>query len=292
MEEINEKIEQLYMPSNWVVRIPVEQSVPEHVRITSEESQRVRSSVDGRLGVKFGSEGGDIVDLFNEDCKTKQMVVYLSGGYWQELSGDISSYTVKPLVHAGHCVAVVHYDRAPSQDMAGITNQIERAGSWLVKYAKQKGLSLWLSGHSAGSHLCAMLLSSGWYEGLPQACRQVIKGVFHLSGVFNLAPLLCTSVNTPLRMTQLEAENFSPLSSANLDRLSSSGSHLKHVVVVGEHDSPAFKQQAEDYADQLRLRGCQVVNWVQKSEDHFSLVERLSQEDYSLTDQMITMISQ
>ena len=32
---------------------------------------------------------------------------------------------------------------------------------------------VWLIGHSAGSHLCAMLLSSPWYDGLPTAARKV-----------------------------------------------------------------------------------------------------------------------
>ena len=32
---------------------------------------------------------------------------------------------------------------------------------------------VWLVGHSAGSHLSAMLLSSPWYDGLPNAARKV-----------------------------------------------------------------------------------------------------------------------
>jgi len=287
--ELDEKMEDLYMPSKWVVRVPVEQAVPVHVKVTVEESVRVRSNVEGRLGVKYGSYAGDVVDMFNEECSSKQMMVYLSGGYWQELSGDISAYTVAPLVAAGHSVAVVHYARAPEQDMAGIVAQVERAAAWLVRYAREKGLSVWLSGHSAGSHLCAMLLSSGWYEGLPYKERNIVKGVVHLSGVFDLLPLLKTSVNTPLKMTKFEAEQFSPLQQGNLDRLSTA-KHLKHLVVVGENDSPAFKLQAEQYVEQLRCRGFQVTHSVQEKEDHFSLVERLMEEDYSLTEQIIDML--
>ena len=110
---------------------------------------------------------------------------------------------------------------------------------------------VWLIGHSAGSHLCAMLLSSPWYDGLPTAARkvfvfcmwsyqkirtsmsarrrviytpeeffwlssrpgdswrcflfQVIAGVVHLAGVFQLAPLLQTSVAVPsLNLTRWE----------------------------------------------------------------------------------------
>ena len=51
--ELDEKMEDLYMPSKWVVRVPVEQAVPVHVKVTVEESVRVRSNVEGRLGVKY-----------------------------------------------------------------------------------------------------------------------------------------------------------------------------------------------------------------------------------------------
>ena len=36
-------------------------------------------------------------------------------------------------------------------------------------------------GHSAGSHLCSMLLSGAWYDGLPLAARQVLTEFY--SGV-------------------------------------------------------------------------------------------------------------
>jgi len=287
--EIDVEMENLYMPSKWVVRIPVEEAVPVHVKVTVDESVRVRNNVEGRLGVKYGAGPGDVVDMFNEKCMSKKMMVYLSGGYWQELSGEISAYTVGPLVDSGHCVAVVHYDRAPSQDMGGIVDQVERAAAWLVRYAKERGMTVWLSGHSAGSHLCAMILSSGWYEGLPVKERSIIRGVVHLSGVFNLVPLLNTSVNIPLKMTKFQAEQFSPLHQINLDRLST-GAHLQHLVVVGENDSPAFRQQAEQYVGELKARGFMVTLTVKKGEDHFSLVERLMDVDYSLTRQIIDFI--
>ena len=44
----------------------------------------------------------------------------------QELSGNISAYPVKPLIAAGHTVIIVHYDRAPVQDLAGIVQQVDR----------------------------------------------------------------------------------------------------------------------------------------------------------------------
>ena len=115
---------------------------------TREESKRVRECItDKRLGLKYGTANDDVVDMFGEQSNTTgQLMVYISGGYWQELSGDISAYTVQPLVTSGHTVAVVHYTRCPGQDLASIIGQIVRCGQWILQYAKQRNLQVFLSG--------------------------------------------------------------------------------------------------------------------------------------------------
>merc|ERR1719225_113725 len=49
---------------------------------------------DRRLGVRYGPGPGDTVDMFGEVASSSgSLMVYVSGGYWQELTGDISAYT-------------------------------------------------------------------------------------------------------------------------------------------------------------------------------------------------------
>ena len=63
--------------------------------MTTDESRRVREEVsDRRLGVRYGPGPGDTVDMFGEEASSSgSLMVYVSGGYWQELTGDISAYT-------------------------------------------------------------------------------------------------------------------------------------------------------------------------------------------------------
>ena len=81
-------------------------------------------------------------------------------------------------------VAVAHYTRCPAQDLAGITSQLVRLGAWLLEYAKARGLRLVITGHSAGAHLAAMMLTSDWFLHLDKSSAKVFKGVVHLSGGF------------------------------------------------------------------------------------------------------------
>jgi len=288
--QVDPVMDELYMPSRWV-KIEPERSVQRYIQKTSEESQRVREQEPGQLGVRYGEEEGDWLDLFNKEAKSGYMVAFLSGGYWQEVTGEISSWLVSPLVKAGHAVAVINYVRAPTQDMEGIVTQVERAGKWLLQWALQEGKKIWFMGHSAGSHLCAMLLSSSWYDGLPVSSRKAISGVLHLSGVFQLEPLLHTSILIPsLGVDRDNVQKFSPMCPDKLEIIGRAGKHLATMVVVGEHDSPAFREQAQQYGELLRKHGLTVIEKTVEGEDHFSVVERLVESDYSLTKDILTTV--
>ena len=57
-----------------------------------------------------------------------------------------------------------------------------------------------IGGHSAGSHLCSMLFHShnNWIENEPNL--RLVHALVHISGVFDLAPLVGTYVNDPLML--------------------------------------------------------------------------------------------
>ena len=82
MEHVDPDQERLYMPSQWVVRVPVDQAVPLHVKEVTEESARVKRVLeDKRLGVRYGQGDWETVDMYGEvGCRTGKMMVFISGG--------------------------------------------------------------------------------------------------------------------------------------------------------------------------------------------------------------------
>ena len=56
--------------------MPPEESVALHVRVTMAESARVRREEPGTLGVRYGQQDGDWLDLFNEQGEG-QVVAYI-----------------------------------------------------------------------------------------------------------------------------------------------------------------------------------------------------------------------
>ena len=61
------------------------------------------------------SASDKVVELFGAEKlpRDSPIVVYVTGGYWSTLSGEVSAYTVGPMHAEGIVTAVIHYDRAP-----------------------------------------------------------------------------------------------------------------------------------------------------------------------------------
>jgi len=106
--------------------------------------------------------------------------------------------------------------------------------------------------------------------------------------VFDLSPILKTSINVPkLNINEENVKHWSPISEAHIKKLSKSGKHVKHMMVVGENDSPAFQRQCQQYSDLLRCNKIDVVTRTEKDEDHFSLVEKLKEDSYQLSKEIL-----
>ena len=113
---------------------------------------------------------------------------------------------------------------------------------------------IFLGGHSAGSQICAMILGSEWFGKLLPDEKNLFKGVFHLSGIFHLEPLLETSINDALKMDEEEAKKMSPM--LHVEKLAKNlEAQMKDFVVsviIAENDSPSFRSQGADYCQKVR----------------------------------------
>ena len=93
-----------------------------------------------------------------------------------------------------------------------------------------------VGGHSAGGHLVAMTFATDWQaQGL---ARSPFAGGVALSGVYDLEPLLMTSVNADLRLDAAEARRMSPVHLApRVD--------APLLVAVGADETSEFIRQSQ-----------------------------------------------
>lgn len=64
-------------------------------------------------------------------------MVYIHGGYWQQLTKDMSAYCVDPLVSNGFRVIVVEYDLCPTVTLTKLIQEITECGRFILNYAER-----------------------------------------------------------------------------------------------------------------------------------------------------------
>lgn len=172
--------------------------VPEHPAIIARwaaESKAWRNINPPRV-IEYGPGERNTLDLF--DAGDGPAVMFIHGGYWQALDKSFFSHMAKGLNALGVSVAVPSYDLCPNVRIGDIVEQM-RAASAIVQRATSAPVII--AGHSAGGHIAACLL----------ATEAHIPAAYAISGLFELAPLIPTSINEKLGLTETEAESLSPL---------------------------------------------------------------------------------
>lgn len=67
------------------------------------------------------------------------ILVFVHGGYWQELSREVSRYPAEPLHKSRVKTIVVGYDLCPAATLAEIINQVQNAARFVFEYAEKMG---------------------------------------------------------------------------------------------------------------------------------------------------------
>ncbi|XP_022160456.1 kynurenine formamidase isoform X2 [Myzus persicae] len=283
MDEKTKSNEVLYSPSQWCKRMDPGIVVNKHIEIVQLISEQIKKSRYCRLtNIRYGSGDQQLLDVYEDGLTSPGYTfVYIHGGYWQELNKDISAYCVEPLVNAGIRVVIPGYDLAPKVTLFDIVEEIHQLLSYLKNSLKYK--NIWLGGHSAGAHLAASMIHPEVNENIG------VKGFILISGIFDLKPLLETSINKPLKNTCLELSPLNNLYGLDFTHKTTQNC-IKILVAYGESDSPAFHFQSKQFAKFLEKLGLDVTEKRINGVDHFDIVENLSNIDYSLTKTIINFI--
>jgi arylformamidase len=232
-------------------------------------SAAARAELDGRLDVAYGDGALHKVDIFPAPgTRNAPVHVFLHGGYWRAQDKANFAHVARTLVGQGICAAIANYDLCPTVTLDGTVASALRAIAWAWRHARAYGGDpdrLSLSGHSAGAHLCAMVLAHDWQAGgLP---ADVIKGAVPISGIFNPEPAMHTTVNAEIGLTEAIARRNDAL------RLPPKV-HCPVKLFVGGDEPMEWIRQSELYAAHLREYGLAPELTVVPGVHHFDILDQ------------------
>lgn len=256
-------------------------SIPDHPLIFARWASRsaeVRKRAFARLDVAYGDGPMETMDIFHPQRVAAPVVMFIHGGYWRSLDKSDFSDKVSALTDAGAAVALVNYTLCPATTIGGIVDEMRRAVIWLWRNAQGFGgdrYRIQLIGHSAGGHLAASLLATHWQDLGSDLPRCPIQSALAISGVFDLEPLVHTSMNADLRLDLEAAKVLSPYYMRPVCR-------APLALAWGALESDEFKRQSRDFAERWRDLGAQVRLLEIPERNHLTVVEDLGRGESDL----------
>ncbi|MEB2845079.1 alpha/beta hydrolase fold domain-containing protein [Rhizobiales bacterium RZME27] len=228
------------------------------------------------LDIAYGPKPRHLLDLFLPEGKPKGLVIYVHGGFWQNLDKSYWSHLANGAALHGYAVAMPQYTLCPDASISDITHEISAA---ITMVANRLDGPLQLTGHSAGGHLVARMVSAT--SPLEPHIRKRIRNTVSISGVHDLRPLLATRLNDKLQLTPGEADRESPA-------LLSPGPDTRLFCWVGANERTEFVRQNDLLANVWTGLGAATGVYHEADRHHFNVVDGLADPEHPLTKTLLS----
>jgi len=252
-----------------------------------QRSARHREVSGARIDLAYGDRQREKLDLFQGGDDNGPLLVYIHGGYWQRGDKNMYSFVTEAFIRHGVSVAVLNYDLTPTVRMGQIPQQIQKAICWLWHNASDLEFNrerISVMGHSAGGHLTAMMMATNWPLIDGEVPADLVRSAIPISGVFDLEPIIHTSLNAGPQMDLDEAVSQSPLFLTPL-------TDAPQLVVDGGGETDEFHRQSDAYVERFSTDKRQIERYIVPNDDHFDELHRLAEDDSAFFEKSMRLIT-
>ena len=223
--------------------------------------------------IRYGDDEAHAIDVMAlSGDRPAPLLAFIHGGYWQELSRVESRFPTATCISRGWNYAAIDHTLAPAAPLDRIVDECRRAVRTLAVRAEALGLDpnrIVLAGHSAGAHLAAMVAAD------PDGTD--VAGLVLVSGIYELEPLIGTTVNNRLGLDPDTARRNSPL-------LMDAAGSPSTLVAHGSDETSEFKAQSAAFSHHLEAAGTAVTMLEVAGRNHFDVILDLAEPDTLLGD--------
>ena len=244
-------------------------------------AEQTRDRFAFEADIPYCSHPREVLDFYRAP-KAKGIMIYIHGGYWRMLSKVETSWVADGFVEQGISVALINYPLCPEVSLSDIRSSIIRALVYIWKNVlnEEERSNIVVAGHSAGGHLAALHLATDWTaHGLPE---NPVAGVIAISGIYDVAPLMHTTMNADIRITEQSAAALNLMKSEIKSR-------APIVFAVGGDEPSEFHRQAADLAKSWESLQPKILSL--PNTNHFTVVDSLADPRCELNKVALAMLS-
>jgi arylformamidase len=230
--------------------------------IWRDASDAMRQHTPFLADVAYGADQAMRLDVHPTAVPNAPVLILFHGSVWQMVGKDDFSFVTTSFTDAGVCVVSVEHSHCSTSSLGMLLTQARQAVLWVERHIGYYGgdpARLFAAGHGFGGTLAAAMLDTDWRK-LGRG-RNVIKGACAVSGLYDLTPLLDSSLNAALGLSDAECQRYSPLQC-----IPERGPVL--ILAVGGDETAAMRHQQQAFADARTRRGLpvQIVDLPQQTQ--------------------------
>ena len=227
-----------------------------------------------KANIAYGNDPQHRLDVYVPDDQpgaASPLVVFWHGGRWS--SGDKADYRFvgAALAQLGYVAVLPNYRHYPQVKMAGFMDDAAQATLWAAAHAEGYGADpnrLYLTGHSAGAHMAALLTLDERYFAAAGRSAPRIAGVVGLSGPYDFLPLREPDVQDMFGPPALYSDS-QPINFVRADA-------PPMLLVHGLRDDTVAPKNSRNLATALSARGVPVTLKLYHGVMHADTVAALS----------------
>jgi acetyl esterase/lipase len=260
----------LYVRKPWDIRMP-SAATPPGVEVHRDITYTAGEPKD---------EGKHKLDLYIPTGKPHAPVlVFLHGGSW--MTGDRSLYVAlgNRLARAGIAVAIPSYRLMPRNPHPAQMEDSAAAFDWVYRHIEQYGgdpKRIYVSGHSSGGHLAALLALDESYLKKYGLSAADIRGVISMSGVYDVRYL-------PVFLVEGDRKDASPLFRVR-------GGVPPFLITYCQWDYLTLPKQARDFSAALRKAFVGTKLLYIPHDNHLTEIINITKEDGPLVNAVLNFV--
>jgi acetyl esterase/lipase len=230
------------------------------------------------------------LDLYlPEGQKDFPVLLFVHGGAWRhgdkKYLFDVYGNIGRVFARNGIAAVVTNYRLSPKVQHPKHVEDVAKAFAWTHRHIGEysgRADQIFISGHSAGGHLVALLATDEQYLKAEKLSITHVKGVISLSGVYEIPS--GKLFRSAFGEDDSVRRNASPLEHVN-------GKHPPFLVLYGDKDFPTCDRVSEAFCRALQKTKCEATSCEIKERDHLSIIVKLGKEEDPAAQKILEFIA-